>query len=197
MNRLILVIVSVLLLHNQSAFAQDDPVFDQPIMADALDSLTEIATPMQESSPFKLRDPKRAALFSAVVPGLGQAYNNKYWKIPLIYGGFFALGYYIDWNNDNYNFYRNALFEQLNNNTNSTGFSESQLRSITDEFRRNRDILIILTGVLYGLNIIDAHVDAHLKEFDINEDLALSVQPASVNTLVASGAGLSIALKIK
>ena len=192
MNRLILVIISILLLQNNAAVGQDDP-----IMADALDSLAEIATPMQDSNPFKLRDPKRAALFSAVVPGLGQAYNNKYWKIPLIYGGFFALGYYIDWNNDNYNFYRNALFEQLNNNSNSTGFNESQLRQITDEFRRNRDILIILTGVLYGLNIIDAHVDAHLKEFDINEDLALSIQPATVNTLVASGTGLSIALKIK
>jgi len=176
--------------------AQDDAFF-----LDSLDVLTEQATLMKQSDPSQLRDPKKAALYSAVLPGLGQAYNKKYWKIPFIYGGFVALAYWIDWNNDNYNLYRSALYAVIDDDQDTVnpfpGFSESQLRQITDEFRRNRDILVILTGVLYTLNIVDAHVDAHLKEFDINEDLAFSLKPSTVNAGIVQGTGLSLTLRIK
>jgi len=186
------------LFQTSLSFAQDDNT-------KLNDSLTIRDPPVKikkkKQKDIRLRDPQRAALYSAVLPGLGQAYNKKYWKIPLIYGGFFALGYYINWNNDNYNLYRGALFAIIDGNSNTPnpfpGFTEDQLRQITDQFRRNRDVLIILTGVLYALNIIDAHVDAHLKEFDINEDLALSIRPASINSNYYSAAGISFALKIK
>lgn len=186
------------LFQTSLSFAQDDNT-------KLNDSLTIRDPPVKikkkKQKDIRLRDPQRAALYSAVLPGLGQAYNKKYWKIPLLYGGFFALGYYINWNNDNYNLYRGALFAVIDGNNNTPnpfpGFNEDQLRQITDQFRRNRDVLIILTGVLYALNIIDAHVDAHLKEFDINEDLALSIRPASINSNYYSAAGISFALKIK
>jgi len=190
------IILFALFLRSGLVMGQDNPVF-----LDSIDFLIDQAEIMQKSDPSQLKDPKKAALYSAVLPGLGQAYNKKYWKIPLIYGGFFALGYYIDWNNDNYNLYRSALFSIIDGNDDTVnpfpGFSESQLRQITDEFKRNRDMLVILTGVLYALNIIDAHVDAHLKEFDINEDLALSLKPANITAGAVTGTGLSLSLKIK
>jgi hypothetical protein len=190
------------LVYGQADPAPEDTIEDpQPIIIQSLDSIARLAPVIESSDKSQLKDPKRAALYSAVLPGLGQAYNNKYWKIPILYLGFGALAYWIDWNNDRYNLYRGALFDVIDGDPDTVnpfpGFSESQLRQATDSFRRNRDVLVILTAVLYGLNIVDAHVDAHLKEFDINEDLALSLKPASINTGYGGAAGLSITLNIK
>lgn len=143
----------------------------------------------------KVHSPKKATIYSAVLPGLGQAYNKKYWKIPLIYAGFGTLGYYIHWNNDNYNVLKIAhndltdgdentdsyleyvpdwidLEDQTDYNTFETGLSNQR-----DYYRRNRDLLIICIVGFYGLNIIDASVDAHLFDFDISDDLTFNWQP--------------------
>jgi len=145
----------------------------------------------------KVHSPKRATIYSAVLPGLGQAYNKKYWKIPVIYVGFGTIGYFIGWNNGYYNTYKLAYsdltddddatdsyldldaaqYYDLENPTDYENF-RSGLSKQQDYYRRNRDLLIISIVGFYGLNIIDASVDAHLFDFDISEDLTLNWQPA-------------------
>ena len=141
--------------------------------------------------------PKKATLYSAILPGLGQAYNKKYWKIPLIYAGFGTIGYFIGWNNGFYSTYKQAYsdltdkdpntnsyldieasqYYDLENPTDSLNF-KTGLSKQSEYYRRNRDLLIISMIGFYGLNIIDASVDAHLFDFDISEDLTLNWQPA-------------------
>ena len=144
----------------------------------------------------KVHSPHKASLYSAILPGLGQAYNKKYWKIPLIYAGFGALGYSIHWNNKNYQTMKLAYsdFTDKDPETNSYldlagaeyyDFSiasdsinfKTALGRQQDYFRRNRDLLVITTFLFYGLNIIDASVDAHFFDFDISEDLSFNWQP--------------------
>ena len=157
----------------------------------AVDSLQlKITKPLE-----KVHSPKRAAIYSAVLPGLGQAYNKKYWKIPLVYAGFGTIGYFIGWNNRNYNTYKFAYRDlsdtipetnsyldilppgyDLSNPTHAENF-KSGLYKGQESFRRNRDLLIISIIGFYGLNIIDASVDAHLFDFDISEDLSMNWQP--------------------
>lgn len=143
----------------------------------------------------KVHSPKRATIYSAILPGLGQAYNKKYWKIPIIYAGFGTIGYFIGWNNKNYKTYKLAYSDftdtipetdsyldvvppgyDLNNPTHEENF-KSGLYKQQEYFRRNRDLLIISIVGFYGLNLIDASVDAHLFDFDISEDLTMNWQP--------------------
>ncbi|MBN1821754.1 MAG: hypothetical protein JXR31_14480 [Prolixibacteraceae bacterium] len=150
----------------------------------------------------KVHSPKKASIYSAILPGLGQAYNKKYWKIPIIYGGFGALVYFIDWNNDWYHLFKNAYFDlsdyenfnkeafiakydklpelahfDYESSTNRQNILQSLSRA-QDGYRRNRDLLIISTAVFYAMNIIDASVDAHLFNFDISDDLSMNWKPA-------------------
>ncbi len=145
----------------------------------------------------KVHSPKRATIYSAVLPGLGQAYNKKYWKIPIIYVGFGTIGYFVGWNNSNYSTYKQAYsdltdsdpntnsyldidaakYYDLENSTDFNNF-KTGLSKQSEYYRRNRDLLIICLAGFYGLNIIDASVDAHLFDFDISEDLTLNWQPS-------------------
>lgn len=142
--------------------------------------------------------PSRASLLSAALPGLGQVYNGKYWKVPVIYGGFAMFGYLIKYNDDNYQEFRSALFAEVDNDESTINpfdgiLSENSLRRRTDLFRRNRDFSMILAGVWYLLNIVEAHVDAHLQEFDIDEDISMRIGPATgKNGTMFAGVGLTI-----
>lgn len=155
--------------------------------------------------PFPNHSPAKASLYSAVLPGLGQAYNRQYWKIPLIYSGAIAIGYFINFNHQQYVNFRKELFAliDIDPNTNpESGLSESVLRRGTDEWRRNRDLLYFLAGVIYMLNIVDAHVSAHLKSFDIDEDISLKIEPtfdqiAMVGVPATPYPGLSIKLSFR
>lgn len=122
-------------------------------------------------------DPRKALLYAAVVPGLGQIYNKKYWKLPLVYGGFYGLINYVIIYDNGYTKYKTQLFNVLSKVPNASLYPEDQLRTIVDRYRRERDYWIILTGLMYILQIIDAHVDAHLKEFDLNPNLHVSLEP--------------------
>jgi Family of unknown function (DUF5683) len=144
----------------------------------------------------EVHSPRKASMFSACLPGLGQAYNKKYWKIPIVYGGFATLGYFIKWNNKNYKI-ANQAYKDLTdkdpatdsymklkeikyfNLDNPSDVSQLKQGLITnqDYYRRNRDLLIIITVVFYGLNIIDASVDAHFYHFDISDDLTMQIRP--------------------
>lgn len=144
----------------------------------------------------ELHSPRKATIYSAVLPGLGQAYNKKYWKIPVIYAGFAAFGYFIYWNNDNYQIMKQAYsdftdgdpetnsyldldgaqYYDLGTEPDDTNFKQAVLKQ-QDYYRRNRDLLVISIVGFYGLQIIDASVDAHFFDFDISEDLTLNWQP--------------------
>jgi hypothetical protein len=136
----------------------------------------------------KRYSPRKAILYGAVLPGLGQVYNKKYWKLPLVYGGFYFIGFYADKYNDLYIEYKGYLFHNLENgkrgeNDENTeiGLTTGQLRTIVDKARRERDFMIILLGGMYLLQMVDAHVDAHLKEFDLNPQLQVSIEPSFQN----------------
>jgi hypothetical protein len=125
--------------------------------------------------------PRKAILYAAILPGLGQIYNKKYWKLPLVYGGFYAIGYHINLYNNYYTEYKGYLFYNLEHGLDENPEIElttEQLRTIVDKSRRERDFMIILMGGMYILQMVDAHVDAHLKEFDLNPRLQVSIEPS-------------------
>jgi hypothetical protein len=151
----------------------------------------------------KMSAPKKAALLSAVLPGLGQAYNKKYWKIPVLYAGGATLGYFISFNNKNYKRFKKAVI--IRNSGGTDEFSGTypnieQLRTGREFYRRNRDLLVIVSAFTYLLNIADATVDAHLATFDVSDDLALRVRPSQMNvenfpTSQVSGLSLQLCWK--
>jgi hypothetical protein len=127
----------------------------------------------------KKTDPRRATLLAAVLPGAGQMYNRKYWKLPILYSAAFVLGYYINFNNQQYVYTRDSYLQVqagLNDRYNGA-YSLQQLAQLREYWRRNRDLLIILSGFTYLLNIADAAVDAHLGSFDVSDDLSLKFGP--------------------
>ncbi|HLT71186.1 MAG TPA: DUF5683 domain-containing protein [Cyclobacteriaceae bacterium] len=143
-------------------------------------------------------NPARASLFAAVLPGLGQVYNKKYWKLPLVYGGFAAIGYGLNFYQVLYKDYKNQLYYILENGTEESleGFTEDQLRPAIDQARHERDFMIILMAGMYILQIIDAHVDAHLKEFDVNPNLQVKMQPLlRTEMLTGNQVGFSVTLR--
>lgn len=144
-------------------------------------------------------DPQRAALLSAMLPGLGQAYNRQYWKVPIVLTGMLTFGHFINYNNKVYHSLRNAALTERaigENPYNGIISSSSGLVRNRDNFRRNRDFLIILGTAFYLLQIVDAHVSAHLDEFNVNDDLALQIKPSIQPTpLFSQVMGVSFVLK--
>lgn len=143
-------------------------------------------------------DPNKALMYSAALPGLGQVYNKKYWKVPLVYGGFVFLGYQIDVFQTGFMRYKGDLFAEIDGNPNTintSGFNEQQLRTIVDRFRRQRDLFILYTGLFYLLQIVDAHIDAHLKEFDVNPKLQVRIEPSFEQNPYFASTGIGIKIK--
>nr|WP_228520463.1 DUF5683 domain-containing protein [Flavobacterium sp. CSZ] len=127
---------------------------------------------LQEIDPLT---PAKAAFYSAILPGLGQAYNKKYWKIPLVYGAIgTSLYFYID-NNNKYRDYRNAYKRRLEgyNDDKYQFLDESRLVAGQKFYQRNRDLSALFVVAFYALNIIDANVDAALIQFNVNERLSM------------------------
>jgi hypothetical protein len=195
----LLVLFSCCLFSN--VWAQDNPETDSipPTVIDTVYQNMEIEEIEMYARQFI---PRRASLYSAILPGAGQIYNKKYWKLPIVYGGFVALGLTIDFYNDLYKQYRADIFGFLEdpNYTSSTGANLDQSRTLADNARRDRDFWIAITGVFYLLQIADAHIDAHLKEFALNPNLRLSVEPSAGSAVVASQVvdyttGISLKLK--
>ena len=122
-------------------------------------------------------NPTKAGLYSAVLPGLGQYYNRKYWKIPIVWGGIGTGVGIVLWNQKQYNRYREAFVAQLNGQTHEfsdiPGITAEALGRTQDRAKRQRDYAIAVTGLVYILNIVDAVVDAHLYEGRKDPDLAL------------------------
>ncbi|MCD6068056.1 MAG: hypothetical protein K0S33_2882 [Bacteroidetes bacterium] len=132
------------------------------------------------------REARKAMLFSAIVPGLGQAYNHKYWKIPLFYAAAGGLGYLAIQNNKEYKKYSTALTNEYDDDPGTVNvydgiYTTDGLVILKRQYKRRRDLSLIGVGAVYLFNIIDANVDAHMRKFDekINEKLSLSVRPTA------------------
>ena len=142
-------------------------------------------------------DPQRALWLALVLPGAGQIYNRKYWKLPIFYGGFMGCIYALAWNNMMYKDYSQAYLDIMDSDPGTASYNkflhlgveinssnEARYKQIfksrKDKYRRWRDMsLFVMVGV-YALSVIDAYVDAELSEFDISKDLSLRVQPAVI-----------------
>ena len=135
-------------------------------------------------------DVKKATTLSIICPGAGQAYNKSYWKVPIVIGGMASMIYVVDWNNRGFKRFQNA-YALLNDFEQNPGkypggvskdefggrYSASFLKNLRDSYRRNRDLSILLTAAVYAFQAIDAHVDAHLKDFDVSDDLTVKIEP--------------------
>jgi len=130
--------------------------------------------------PHPVSSVKRATTLAFLFPGAGQFYNRSYWKIPIVIGAFATMGYLIDWNNRGYQRYRTA-YNLGGGEFADSRFSLTDIQNARKSFRRNRDLCIILTGAAYLLSVVEAHVDAHLKDFDVTDDLALRVEPTMLD----------------
>ncbi len=144
------------------------------------------------------KDPKIATILSAVLPGAGQAYNEKVWKMPIIYGAFATNFYFIEFNNRRYQLFRAELrtFDQLGQSETFPNLNRDALVRNVDFWRRNRDLNFIVFAAIYVLNIVDAQVDAHLSGFDISDDISLKFEP-SYETLYAGGNLVGVSFKLK
>lgn len=119
--------------------------------------------------------PAKAAFYSAVLPGLGQVYNKKYWKVPIVYGALGTTIYFYLSNNKKYNSYRDAYKRRLEgfNDDDYTYLDNSRLIAAQKFYQKNRDLSLLLTGLFYVLNIVEANVDAHLMHFNVNDNLTV------------------------
>lgn len=143
-------------------------------------------------------NPKRALWLALVIPGGGQIYNRKYWKLPIIYGGFLGCTYALVWNQQMYSDYSQAYLDIMDSDPNTKSYlnllppnydvasREEYLKSVLkrrkDYYRRYRDMSIIAFGAVYALSVIDAYVDAELSVFDISPNLSMSVRPAVISS---------------
>ncbi|WP_346701244.1 DUF5683 domain-containing protein [uncultured Alistipes sp.] len=144
---------------------------------------------------------KKATTLACIFPGAGQIYNRSYWKVPFVVGGFASMIYCIDWNNRGFQRFKRAYNlladyeEHPENYPNGPTdefrgrYSADFIKNLRDNYRRNRDLCIILSGALYVLQIIDAHVDAHLKDYDISDDLSMNLEPLVNYTYVPTQQG--------
>ena len=144
---------------------------------------------------------KRATIMSIVLPGLGQVYNKKWWKVPIIYAGIGGFGYMFLKNDNQYRFYRKnliAVYDGDENTVNTTDYTGDQLLIQKVYYKKYRDFGIIGVGIFYLLNIVDANVDGHLKTFDVSDNLSINVDPwHSINLNGRSASGLSIKINFK
>ncbi len=145
--------------------------------------------------------PRKASILSAVLPGAGQVYNRKYWKVPIVIGGLGASYYFIRENNSQYQRYKDAYIALTDNDPATVDefggrYSAQNVLNVADTYRRWRDLSYIAIGMVYVLNIVDASVDAHFVRFDVGRDLSMELSPSL--PLAAQGApGMCVALTLR
>lgn len=143
-------------------------------------------------------NPQRALWLSLIIPGAGQIYNRKLWKIPIVYGGFLGCLYALTWNNQMYNDYSQAYLDIMDDDPNTKSYMnmlpmnynmegrENQFKDIfknkKNYYRKYRDMSIFAMVAVYLLSVVDAYVDAELSSFDISKDLGLTIEPAVFNS---------------
>ncbi|MEY4333734.1 MAG: hypothetical protein RLZZ196_2477 [Bacteroidota bacterium] len=167
-------------LSTSTLFAQTSP---------ASDSTTirwegKWSTPKERFQPI----PKKAILYSAILPGLGQVYNRQYWKVPIIYAGMAAAFIAYDFNNSRYQQYKKAYIARIDNNPSTTDefvglYTDANLKTLQDSYKRFADMTILFTAVGFAIQSLDALTAAHLKNFDVSKDISFRFSP----TVLPSG----------
>lgn len=171
------------------------PIVNSPELREMFaDGVVMDSVPDQSRKVF-IPDPTKAVWYSALCPGLGQIYNRRYWKLPIVIGGFMGLGYGASWNNTMLTDYTRAYYDLMDNDPSTKSYMdffppttseeslnrtwlERTLKSRKDYFRRNRDLCIIGMVGVYLIAVVDAYVDASLTNFDISPDLSMQLSPA-------------------
>jgi len=188
-NKAIAVFILVFLV-NKAAFAQ--------AVNDTVPALLPQETENITLNPSNAKDPKVATLLSVIFPGAGQAYNEKVWKVPIIYGGIITTAYFVEFNNRRYQKFKDAL-EIVRDPTLGTNpfpnLNQDGIIRNVDYWRRNRDLCYLIFGVIYVLGIVDAQVDAHLSGFDVSDDLSWKLEP-SYESLTAGGNTIGLSFKL-
>lgn len=174
-----------------------------------LEGKEEVKSVVVKDDKKKRKSPARAAIYSAILPGAGQVYNKKYWKLPLVYGAIGTSFYLSQFYQDKFIKYRNIyrlemdgdsttvseFHEKIKNNT----VSLSGIKNIRDTYRSWMELSYIFTGLFYVMQIVDASVDAHFTEFDVSDNLTMNVSPVFLSSRAQRGpiTGLSLRLTIK
>ena len=152
---------------------------------------------------------KKATTLSTIFPGAGQIYNKSYWRVPIVIGGLASTIYTIDWNNRGYQRFKTAYSLKVDYEKDPSkypngapdefrgAYTSSFLKNLKDSYRRNRDLCIILTAGVYLLNILDAHVDAHLQDYDISDDLSMNLEPYFDCTTIGSKPVYGVNMSLK
>lgn len=216
----ILFFIAFLIVNNvNAATLQNDSIFllengDSLHITYQVDTVRAVETEVSTST-FQ-PDPEKSVWLAAVVPGLGQIYNRQYWKVPIIYGGAMGLAYGITWNDRRYVDYRKGYVDLLDTDPNTNYFIYLLPEGVTldssnksyytrifktklDTYRRNRDLCIIASAVLYLLSIVDAYVDAQMFDYDISPDLSLEVTPTVIapSSLYEQDSSVGLSCKLK
>ena len=147
-------------------------------------------------------NPRTATIRSAILPGLGQVYNKKYWKVPIVYGALGTTAAIYLYNIDTYRSLRQAYIYITDTipandeliDPQFSNLSPTAIRSYRDSFRQNIDYAVLFFLLFWGLNVVDAAVDAHLKAFDVNDNLSLQIKPG--HSMMANTNGISLVLNI-
>jgi hypothetical protein len=215
MRLILLVLLTIAMVH---VYAQDSKkklgqtsALDTSVKVTQLDTLKTDTTisAKKDSVVIKHHDPAKATRRSAILPGWGQAYNKEYWKIPIVYAAIGIPTYTFFYNNEWYKKTRDAYSIVVNkeydrydeidpaliNKETGLPIDANALQNYRNEFRRNRDYSIIFFMIAWGLNVVDATVFGHLKEFDVSEDLSMHVKP--VYDFNTKAAGLTFAFNFK
>lgn len=176
----------------QVALAEADSVLLGDVLGDTLN-----VKPKRDWSTWR-PSPQRALWLALVIPGGGQIYNRKYWKLPIVYGGMMGCLYAMNWNNMMYKDYSQAYLDIMDSDPNTQSYNKflhlgkqidssneerykKIFKSRKDKYRRWRDLSFFCLLGVYAISVIDAYVDAELSEFDISRDLSLKVEPAVIN----------------
>jgi hypothetical protein len=184
---------------SDSLLTEDAVEVDNTAIDAVLTAASELPLPKKKGRDWSTwhPDPKRALWLALVIPGAGQIYNRKYWKLPIVYGGFMGCIYAMSWNNSMYKDYSQAFLDLSDEDPGTRSYEKfAHLgRMITDDnaeryktlfkkrkdrFRRWRDLSFFVMVGVYAISVIDAYVDAELSAFDISKDLSLKVEPAVI-----------------
>lgn len=196
LNRFILLFVPGLFC-SSVAFAQADTTVRENTVSLNEAKVGKSATPDSlKKMPFQ-PIPKKAGLYSALLPGAGQFYNRQYWKVPVVYAGLGAAAYFISFNYTRYNKYRTAYIATIDQDPNTVStelYGQSDLKQLQDQYKQWLDMTVLLTSIGYMIQVMDAVVFAHLKNFDVSPDISMRMKPMAMPN---GGAGFGIAFQLK
>ncbi|MDO6436158.1 DUF5683 domain-containing protein [Cyclobacterium sp. 1_MG-2023] len=168
------------------------------VNAQEIDNNDSLTDSIGFEAPKNVKDPKKAIYLSLIFPGAGQVYNEKVWKLPLLYSGVSTAIYFLNFNNRRYKEFIAAL-EIVREGTETNPFpnlNEDGIIRNVNYWRRNRDAMYMVFGAIYALGAVDAFVDAHLSGFDVSDDLTFKLEP-SMEPMLANNNAIGLSLKIK